>query len=724
MSAVIVTPDLVGPIKNGGIGTFATNFAFLLARHGCDVSIIFTNPVEVQQDRWLSMYRQQHIQVDMISDGQKDSFNSASFDFVLHSQDIAERIPQETDVVYFQDWQANGFIAARRRRFALSSKASIVTVLHSPSSWLRKGMGQFPDSKVELGLDFAERYAAENSDFVISPSEYMLHWVKEQGWKLPSDQRIRVLGYPYFPNQIIDDVQPQQPTDTFKRITFFGRLETRKGLEIFIEALHLLSRSNQSVFKQIEEIILLGKEGQSNFGSSKYAESLLKEDLGINVQRLTDKQTDEAIAVLIKNVQDNLVVIPSLVDNFPFTVIEASLIPGLNFICANTGGIPELLTDRDKLFEPTTEALAKKIEDKILRGPVKGSQKYDWESANQAWLDFHDEASLDKRKPFMMTSPIIRTHNASGRLATPAGMDICIAAPTLTAELDTLLKNLTTQSLDSYSVYIALPDVYKWDDEQNHQNLPSKYSAQDWSFSYISSRHLGALWNHSASLGNAPFICFLDASVLPSPQLFAQMLEDIRISSDDCLSCYTFTSQRFPLSASWNDLFESDTSPIEEMNAPLGNCISLGLLMDVWGGIPFIIRRSSFEQAGGFYQSGLPSDSTQSETHDLFARLALKGHKIDVVPNILARKQITSSADSIFKLPSTHSMRILEVYRNALSQRHLEDLPSLVIGMYRHLDQDITQTMPLQNPQWLSRHVSWSTLIKSISTKISAKVKI
>jgi hypothetical protein len=102
MSAVIVTPDLVGPIKNGGIGTFATNFAFLLARHSCDVSIIFTNPVEVQQDRWLSMYRQQHIQVDMISDGQKDSFNSASFDFVLHSQDIAERIPQETDVVYFK----------------------------------------------------------------------------------------------------------------------------------------------------------------------------------------------------------------------------------------------------------------------------------------------------------------------------------------------------------------------------------------------------------------------------------------------------------------------------------------------------------------------------------------------------------------------------------------------------------------------------------------------
>jgi hypothetical protein len=42
-------------------------------------------------------------------------------------------------------------------------------------------MQEFPNNALEtLSIEYAERYVAEHSDFVVSPSHYMRNWVCEE----------------------------------------------------------------------------------------------------------------------------------------------------------------------------------------------------------------------------------------------------------------------------------------------------------------------------------------------------------------------------------------------------------------------------------------------------------------------------------------------------------------------------------------------------------------
>ena len=61
---------------------------------------------------------------------------------------------------------------------------------------------------------------------------------------------------------------------------------------------------------------------------------------------------------------------PSRLDNLPFTVIEASLIPGLNLICSNVGGIPEVFNGKgqNQMFEPSVTQVRQKVEACLVQG--------------------------------------------------------------------------------------------------------------------------------------------------------------------------------------------------------------------------------------------------------------------------------------------------------------------------------------------------------------------
>src|SRR5947208_2569322 len=58
-SVCIVTSELIGPFKNGGIGTAMTGLAEQLARSGCAVTVLYTGVItrrEPSVDPWVSRY--------------------------------------------------------------------------------------------------------------------------------------------------------------------------------------------------------------------------------------------------------------------------------------------------------------------------------------------------------------------------------------------------------------------------------------------------------------------------------------------------------------------------------------------------------------------------------------------------------------------------------------------------------------------------------------------
>jgi glycosyltransferase involved in cell wall biosynthesis len=169
-------------------------------------------------------------------------------------------------VVYFASCDANGLHYIRSRRFRDNKLPVCVTVLHGSHEWGRQGMGKWPETYDDVSLDFRERYTAEHCDFVAAPSQYILDWARNNGWRLPPEDRVRVLALPFFPEVDLSRAKTD-PGHTFERLVFFGRLDMRKGIDLFVEGLIRLHGAGG--LKSIREIVLLGASGLNPYGSAE-----------------------------------------------------------------------------------------------------------------------------------------------------------------------------------------------------------------------------------------------------------------------------------------------------------------------------------------------------------------------------------------------------------------------------------------------------------------------
>jgi hypothetical protein len=326
-----------------------------------------------------------------------------------------------------------------------------------------------------------------------------------------------------------------QPAKHFKRIVFLGRLETRKGLELFVDGLVRLQQSNESCLEHIGEVVLLGKEGHHAYGGSMEAADRLKRALDRRVEAFTGMDTHDAQAYLSERVADSLVVMPSLVDNMPYAVIEGSLIPGLNLICSSYGGMPEVLgpSGDSQLFEPFVVPLAKKLEEWLQRGPVASSElgHYDWRRHNRLWLDFHEEASGSARKIAQGTAP---RQSPSG-----AGVDVCIPYFNKGRYLPQLLAALEHQSTQGFTVTVVNDASTDEESVRTFEEMAKLYEPRGWTFiSNEENRGLSATRNLAASQGSGKYVVFVDADNVPALDMISRFRTSIERSGDDCLTSY------------------------------------------------------------------------------------------------------------------------------------------------------------------------------------------
>jgi len=151
------------------------------------------------------------------------------------------------------------------------------------------------------------------------------------------------------PNWIVNnstcevDIKINEPSNSLK-ICYIGNFENeRKGYKLLLEALELLQKHQfdlQIYFvgngKNIEEI----KEKYSTYKNYHFC-----------------GYVDNPIKILKTC---NLLVVPSLADSFPNTVMEG-IYNGIPVIASNVGGIPEIINDEDAIFNPDVKSLYTKL---------------------------------------------------------------------------------------------------------------------------------------------------------------------------------------------------------------------------------------------------------------------------------------------------------------------------------------------------------------------------
>ena len=360
-SFCFVSPSLAGPTVGEGIGTCVRHAARILAsEYGCDVSLLLTRyRADVQAGtagEWVEHYGRAGIMLFFLDDCPQVG---GTGDAMLLTSLAVDRflLDHRFDIVHFQDRHGNGFVPIQRKRLGdAHGDVTFTVTTHSPTEWLLHGNKVFApgDSRIPKA-NWYERYSCAHADYLLSPSQYMLNWHAANGCPRASEGLV-------LPRLIADDALPDRADPVsdewdFRHLVFFGKLEARKGLELFDRAVRAVLSENGDAFRKISFIGKAGAVDDGRPAPDAVIDALAKDFPGLEVVRHEQCATEQALALIRR--ERGVPVMPSLQDNAPMAVLEC-LESGFPFLASAVGGIPEYV-DPAWLVAPDWRALARKL---------------------------------------------------------------------------------------------------------------------------------------------------------------------------------------------------------------------------------------------------------------------------------------------------------------------------------------------------------------------------
>ena len=392
-------------LANGGIGTAMAELAEVLASEGVPVTVVLTEQVDTAA---LSRVHKQlaGLDIDIISNPKVDVGYPIKGDgaqwrsYALFSW--LKAFQGRCYTVLYHEWEGVGFHVATAKHQGTDFKGvHLVAVLHGPHLWALHNQRNPPRGVADLHIDFMERRSVQFADVVFAPSRYIVEFVRLQGWQLPDDSHVFVLPNPlseaslrierpaaYEPgNKLLDPGRDSLvglsaglisrdnaggSVATIRELVFFGKTDRFKGIDIFCDAVDLLLRDTP-------ELLLGSASGDfSNRGvgitflaRTKDIDGMSGEDYlrmrskpwlaaGVRVTSIINRNPDECRAYLGESGKGRVAVMPSVLENSPYVVLEC-LEAGVPFLASDVGGTRELIHPDDAaavLVSPTATSYA------------------------------------------------------------------------------------------------------------------------------------------------------------------------------------------------------------------------------------------------------------------------------------------------------------------------------------------------------------------------------
>ncbi|HBB87586.1 MAG TPA: hypothetical protein DC047_08225 [Blastocatellia bacterium] len=402
-SVCIVSSEIIGPFKNGGIGTSMTGLAEYLAGSGCRVTILFTGAVwspDIRLREWKRRYADLGIDLTAISIEEMKTVEGPLKDCGFGIPYLVYRYlaAKQFDVVHFNDCGGEGSLCLVAKKLGLKFQNTLLVVaLHSPSQWVLELNQTLPTALLLAAYNYSERLSIKCGDVLWSPSNYLMEWAERRGFELPQQRFVQQYCLPSL--RLRESGEGEGPADfptvnygrsaPPKEIVFFGRLEERKGLRLFCNAIH---RLKEELADRNISITFLGKAQTCGGMSSLTYIAHRSSDWRFPVKTVTNLGQPEALLYLLSG--DKLAVIASAIDNSPCTVYEA-LAWGIPFLASRTGGVPELIDEADHdrvLFDCTTDGLCESLLRALDAGGRIAAPSQPQHETRLEWLSFHEDA--------------------------------------------------------------------------------------------------------------------------------------------------------------------------------------------------------------------------------------------------------------------------------------------------------------------------------------------
>ena len=366
-----VTFDLGGPGQKGGIATATSSILERLALLGHTVEVIYCpySPSGNLTPLWREYWECRGVKITFMPRYRVGAAYPSQEEF---SRRIAEELTDRRfDVIHFDDVTGYGSVIGELRAAGRAYQTTaLVTTTHGCGLW-HVTSNKEPWEASDSEQDFGVTRQLNLCDLVIHPSNYMQSWIT-QNKKIEGRRIVVPNALPGLVRSFRDSCSVLERR-SISEIVFFGRIERRKGFRIFLDALAMLAAKMGG----LPRTSLMGPLGRD---VSEDALAKEFEKLSIKPKVINDFDGLEAINYLKTN--DCLAVVPSLVDNLPYTVYEC-LENSVPMVCFNVGGIPELVHQEDRRVMVASDAseLALFMQDALENGLQPARLAFDPEVA-------------------------------------------------------------------------------------------------------------------------------------------------------------------------------------------------------------------------------------------------------------------------------------------------------------------------------------------------------
>ena len=579
------------------------------------------------------------------------------------------------DIAHFHDYRGAAYYSLLAKTQGLFLRNLLIVIqTHGNNKWAKVvGNSEVLGDVGELEMDFMERRAVKLADFVVSPSRYLLEWMRRESWSentngeavvhpnlMPEESRRKSSSRnsdgrnEYSDEQEVVDEEHEEMRKkaAVDELVFFGRLETRKGVVEFCDAVDILLE-DETLASKISKITFLGRAA-SVLGENghEYVRNRAKKWTNTPWRIETRFGSKEAKAYLKsrqnrKTNKRKLAVLPSLIENSPYAVYECAEL-GIPFLASDVGGTRDLLREEDRAMSLigyseedeyqekmtiTGESLAKRIREVLESGALSARPRYDAVENDEKWLrwtthvvaeyklkrggpdvarNYQDDVSLSKIDeknvadlPFVT---IVMTHYERPRLCKVAIQSV-IEQDYPQDKFEFILVDDKSPSHDAQRFLDSLEDDFKrrnWKIVRNEENL-----------------YLGGARNVGFKHAKGKYVMFMDDDNYAKPHELRTFVVAMENGNADVLTSLVqfFWSDDNPLKA--KEIVDDEPSYLF-----LGGDAETGAFKNCFGDANCCVRATSFEKIGGYTED----KQIGFEDWEMYANASMRGFQVDIVP--------------------------------------------------------------------------------------------
>ena len=617
------------------------------------------------------------------------------------------------DVVHFPDWQGHGCFALLAKHQGLHFLGTkMVVMTHGPLRWARRSSDQALETQDDLEVDFLEQETIRAADLLVSPSHYLLDWVQSEKWRLPEDRQVFPYIMPSEARAVIDAVagggggagsdsmepSTSPPTEESpkipKEVVFFGRLEVRKGVVLFCDAVDRLVQQGQ--LPENVKFSFLGST-RSQIGevrSGDYVTHRMSKWGRHAGSVVSDKDTEGALQFLLAGAR--LAVLPSLVENSPLSLFELTG-TGIPFISSTAGGIPDIIDPADHaqtLFEAgSLEALAGKISSALAVGVRRASSAHNLDNIEKDWVEWHASYAGVAKKNLTgareLSAEISRSLTSSGGGSIEsgsilgeyglsmggrnAGVGVCVALQDRSGVHGTLesvfehLKDVGEITfVTNHATYELVSELLHGRHAKAAAEMvvgPVEYYSTWYTVS------VPEMWNKCLEMTTKGRILFMHSGVYALSETISALQRAAHTTGADIVTSHlNFYRQPLPEEGVGAHL-ASLQGTLRATHVFVGGAVPLGAVKNVLTGPLLFVKRELLQSLGGFKEQA----EKDYEAWEFCVRSVLSGATMEVVAQSLYWAPRMEGLQRVYLIPPKMGP-VFEAYFNHTSVTHHKDI--------------------------------------------------